>query len=161
LDPQSLYYVLAVVLILVGIAGVVLPALPGLPLVFVGMLLAAWAGDFQQIGWGILVVLGLLTLLSVGVDVFATLVGAKRVGASRKALLGAVLGTFVGLFFGPIGLFAGPFVGALLGELWHSRELGQATKVGLGTWLGIVVGVVLKLGLAFAMLGLFLFAWFF
>jgi uncharacterized protein YqgC (DUF456 family) len=161
LDPQSLYYVLAVVLILVGIAGVVLPALPGLPLVFVGMLLAAWAGDFQQIGWGILVVLGLLTLLSVGVDVFATLIGAKRVGASRKALLGAVLGTFAGLFFGPIGLFAGPFVGALLGELWHGRELGQATKVGLGTWLGIVVGVVLKLGLAFAMLGLFLFAWFF
>ena len=161
MDPQSLYYVLAVVLILVGIAGVVLPALPGLPLVFVGMLLAAWAGDFQQIGWGILVVLGLLTLLSVGVDVFATLIGAKRVGASRKALLGAVLGTFAGLFFGPIGLFAGPFVGALLGELWHGRELGQATKVGLGTWLGIVIGVVLKLGLAFAMLGLFLFAWFF
>lgn len=161
MDPQSLYYVLAVVLILVGIAGVVLPALPGLPLVFVGMLLAAWAGDFQQIGWGILVVLGLLTVLSVGVDVFATLIGAKRVGASRKALLGAVLGAFAGLFFGPIGLFAGPFVGALLGELWHGRELGQATKVGLGTWLGIVVGVVLKLGLAFAMLGLFLFAWFF
>lgn len=161
MDPQSLYYVLAVVLILVGIAGVVLPALPGLPLVFLGMLLAGWAGDFQQIGWGVLVVLGLLTLVSVGVDVFATVIGAKRVGASRKALLGAVLGTFAGLFFGPIGLFAGPFVGALLGELWHSRELGQAAKVGLGTWLGIVVGVVLKLGLAFAMLGLFLFAWFF
>jgi uncharacterized protein len=161
LDPQSLYYLLAVVLILVGIAGVVLPALPGLPLVFLGMLLAAWAGDFQQIGWGVLVVLGLLTLVSVGVDVFATLIGAKRVGASRKALLGAVLGTFAGLFFGPIGLFAGPFVGALAGELWHSRELGQATRVGLGTWLGIVIGVVLKLGLAFAMLGLFLFAWFF
>lgn len=161
MDPQSLYYVLAVVLILVGIAGVVLPALPGLPLVFLGMLLAGWAGDFQQIGWGVLVVLGLLTLVSVGVDVFATVIGAKRVGASRKALLGAVLGTFAGLFFGPVGLFAGPFVGALLGELWHSRELGQAAKVGLGTWLGIVVGVVLKLGLAFAMLGLFLFAWFF
>jgi len=161
LDPQSLYYLLAVILILVGIAGVVLPALPGLPLVFLGMLLAGWAGDFQQIGWGVLVVLGLLTLLSVGVDVFATVIGAKRVGASRKALLGAVLGTFAGLFFGPVGLFAGPFVGALLGELWHSRELGQAAKVGLGTWLGIVVGVVLKLGLAFAMLGLFLFAWFF
>jgi uncharacterized protein len=161
LDPQSLYYVLAVALILVGIAGVVLPALPGLPLVFLGMLLAAWAGDFQQIGWGVLVVLGLLTLLSVGVDIFATVIGAKRVGASRKALLGAVLGTFAGLFFGPVGLFAGPFVGALLGELWHARQLAQAAKVGLGTWLGIVVGVVLKLGLAFAMLGLFLFAWFF
>jgi uncharacterized protein len=160
LELQSLYYALAVILVLVGIAGVILPALPGLPLVFAGMLLAAWAGDFQQIGWVTLVILGLLTLLSVGVDFFATLVGAKRVGASKKALLGAVLGTFAGLFFGPIGLFAGPFVGALLGELWHGREIGQAAKVGLGTWLGILLGTVLKLGLAFAMLGLFAFAWF-
>ena len=157
---ESLYYALAVILILVGIAGVILRALPGLPLVFIGMLLAAWAGDFQQIGWVTLVVLGLLTLLSVAVDFFATLVGAKRVGASKKALWGAVLGTFVGIFFGPIGLFAGPFVGALLGELWHGKEIGQATKVGLGTWLGIVLGIVLKLGVAFAMLGLFAFAWF-
>jgi uncharacterized protein len=160
LDIHSLYYVLAAVLIVVGVAGVILPALPGLPLVFVGMLLAAWAGDFQQIGWVGLTALGLLTLLSVAVDFFAALVGAKRVGASRKALLGAVIGTFAGLFFGPIGLFAGPFVGALLGELWHGRQLGQATKVGFGTWLGIVLGVVLKLGLAFAMIGLFVFAWF-
>jgi uncharacterized protein len=160
LELQSLYYLLAVILVLVGIAGVILPALPGLPLVFAGMLLAAWAGDFQQIGWVTLVVLGLLTLLSVAVDFFATLVGAKRVGASKKALIGAVLGTFAGLFFGPIGLFAGPFVGALLGELWHGREIGQAAKVGLGTWLGILLGTVLKLGLAFAMLGLFAFAWF-
>ncbi|HYM87047.1 MAG TPA: DUF456 domain-containing protein [Pseudoxanthomonas sp.] len=160
MEIQSLYYAFAVILVLVGIAGVILPALPGLPLVFAGMLLAAWAGDFQQIGWLTLVVLGLLTLLSVGVDFFATMVGAKRVGASRKALLGAVVGTFAGLFFGPIGLFAGPFVGALLGELWHGREIGQAAKVGLGTWLGILLGTVLKLGLAFAMLGLFAFAWF-
>lgn len=161
MDIQTLYYVLAVVLILVGVAGVVLPALPGLPLVFAGMLLAAWAGDFQQIGWITLLVLGLLTALSFVVDLVATAVGAQRVGASRKALFGAVVGTFAGLFFMPIGLFAGPFVGALLGELWHGRELRQATRVGLGTWLGIVLGVVLKLGLAFAMLGLFLFAWIF
>ncbi len=157
---QFLYYTLAVILVLVGIGGVILPALPGLPLVFAGMLLAAWAGDFQQIGWFPLVVLGLMTLLSVAVDFFATLVGAKRVGASRKALIGAMVGTFAGLFFGPIGLFVGPFAGALLGELWHGKELGQAAKVGLGTWLGIVLGIVLKLGLAFGMLGLFAFAWF-
>jgi hypothetical protein len=161
LDIHTLYYALAVVLILVGIAGVIMPALPGLPLVFAGMLLAAWAGDFQQIGWVTLVVLGLLTALSFAVDIFATAMGAQRVGASRKALVGAVLGTFAGLFFMPIGLFVGPFAGALLGELWHGRELRQATKVGLGTWLGIVLGIVLKLGLAFAMVGLFVFAWFF
>lgn len=156
-----LYYALAVLLILVGVAGVILPALPGLPLVFAGMLLAAWAGDFQQIGWVTLVVLGLLTALSFAADIFSTAVGAQRVGASRKALWGTVIGTFAGLFFMPIGLFAGPFIGALVGELWHGRELGQAAKVGLGTWLGIALGVVLKLGLTFAMLGLFVFAWIF
>jgi uncharacterized protein YqgC (DUF456 family) len=160
LETQFLYYALAVILVLVGIGGVILPALPGLPLVFAGMLLAAWAGDFQQIGWFPLLLLGLMTLLSVAVDFFATMMGAKRVGASRKALIGAMVGTFAGLFFGPVGLFVGPFVGALVGELWHGRELGQATKVGLGTWLGIVLGIVLKLGLAFGMLGLFAFAWF-
>lgn len=156
-----LYYALAVLLILVGVAGVILPALPGLPLVFAGMLLAAWAGDFQQIGWITLVILGLLTVLSFAADFFSTAVGAQRVGASRKALWGTVIGTFAGLFFMPIGLLAGPFVGALVGELWHGRELGQAAKVGLGTWLGIVLGIVLKLGLTFAMLGLFVFAWIF
>lgn len=160
MDIQFLYYALAIVLILVGIAGVLLPALPGLPLVFAGMLLAAWAGDFQQIGWVTLVVLGVLTALSFVVDIVSTAIGAQRVGASRKALLGTVIGTFAGLFFMPIGLFVGPFLGALLGEYLHGRRLGQATRVGFGTWLGIVLGVALKLGLAVAMLGVFAIAWF-
>ena len=160
MDFQAVYYVLAGLLILVGIAGTVLPALPGLPLVFAGMLLAAWAGDFQQVGWVPLVVLGLLTVLSIGIDFLATAVGAKRVGASKLAIAGAMIGTFAGLFFGPIGLFTGPFVGALGGELIHGREVRKAAHVGFGTWLGIVFGVVLKIGLAFAMLGLFALAWF-
>ena len=159
---ETLSYVLAAVLVLVGLAGVLLPALPGLPLVFAGLLLAAWAGGFEQIHVATVVVLGLLTLLSFAVDFWATAHGARRVGASRKALVGAVLGTFAGLFvFPPFGLFAGPFAGALLGELLHGRELRQAAKVGFGTWLGIVLAVVLKLGLAFAMIGLFAFDWFF
>ena len=155
MSAQALLYALAALLVLVGLAGVVLPALPGLPLVFAGMLLAAWVGGFQEIGVFPLVVLGLLTLVSFVVDFWATAHGAKRVGASRKAIVGAVLGTFAGLFFVPIGLFVGPFVGALVGELLHGRELGAAAKVGFGTWLGIVLAIVLKLGLAFAMLGVF------
>ena len=161
METQTIYYAIALLLVLVGIAGTVLPAIPGLPLVFAGMLLAACAGDFQQIGWVTLVVLGLLTALSFAADIFSTAIGAQRVGASRKALWGTVIGTFAGLFFMPIGLLAGPFIGALAGELWHGRDVGQAAKVGLGTWLGIVLGVVLKLGLTFAMLGLFVFAWIF
>lgn len=165
MDLQTLYYLLAIVLMVVGIAGTVLPALPGLPLVFAGMLLAAWAGGFEEVGGWTMAVLALLTLLSLGIDFMATALGAKRVGASKPALVGAVLGTFAGLMFGFVGVFIGPFVGALLGELvWlrgvGGRELGQATKVGLGTWLGVVVGTVLKLGVAFLMVGLFVFAWF-
>lgn len=161
MEYAPLLYVIAGLLVLVGLAGTVLPALPGLPLVFAGMLLAAWADDFQRIGWVALLVLGLMTLLSLAVDFLSTAVGAKKVGASPKALWGSVIGTFAGLFFMPVGVFVGPFAGALLGELWHGREWRKATKVGFGTWLGIALGVVLKLGLAFAMLGLFVFAWFF
>lgn len=161
MNPHTFYYMLAIALMAIGIAGTILPALPGLPLVFAGMLLAAWAGGFEQVGAGMLIVLGGLTLLSLLIDFWATAVGAKRVGASRQAVIGAVIGTFGGIFFGPVGLFVGPFAGALGGELLHGRKLGQATRVGFGTWLGIVFGVVLKLTLAFAMLGLFALAWFF
>ncbi len=164
MDPTALYYLIATALIVIGLVGTVLPALPGLPLVFAGMLLAAWAGGFQQVGVPMLVLLGLLTVVSLVVDFWATAVGAKRVGASRKAIIGAMLGTLGGLAFGPIGLLLGPFAGALGGELLHRRSLGpadigDAAKIGFGTWMGILFGVVLKLGLAFAMLGLFALAW--
>jgi uncharacterized protein YqgC (DUF456 family) len=165
MDANLIWYILAGLLILLGLAGTILPALPGLPLVFAGMLLAAWAGDFERIGIPMVVVLAVLTLFSMAVDFWATAHGAKRVGASRKALVGAVIGTFAGLFvFPPFGLFVGPFAGALIGELIHRRNvdrqsLGHAAKVGFGTWFGIVLGAVLKLGIAFAMIGLFALAW--
>ncbi|ALJ28123.1 MULTISPECIES: DUF456 domain-containing protein [Stenotrophomonas] len=160
MDYSFILYLLAALLVIVGIAGVILPALPGLPLVFAGLLVAAWADGFTRVGWLPLVVLGVLTALSIVVDVLATTLGAQRLGASRMALAGSVLGTVAGLFFMPIGLFVGPFLGALLGEYLHGRRLGQATRVGFGTWLGIVLGVALKLGLAVAMLGVFAIAWF-
>ena len=160
MDHSFILYLLAAILVLVGIAGIVLPALPGLPLVFAGLLAAAWADDFTRIGWPTLLVLGVLTVISLVVDVLSTTLGAQRLGASRLALLGSVVGTVAGLFFMPWGLFIGPFAGALTGEYLHGRELGKATKVGFGTWLGIVLGVALKLGLAVAMLGVFAIAWF-
>lgn len=164
MEVQSIYYALAIILILVGTAGTILPAIPGLPMVFAGMLLAAWAGDFEQIGVATVLVLGLLTAVSLLIDFWATAMGAKRVGASRKALIGAILGTFIGIFFGPVGLFLGPFAGALVGELLHGRRfnaggIGHATRIGFGTWLGIIFGIALKLMLALAMLGLFAWSW--
>ena len=159
MEPSFIFYVLAGLMVLVGLAGVVLPALPGVPLVFAGLLLAAWAEGFNRVGAIMLVVLGLMTVASLVVDLLATSAGAKRVGASTKALWGSVLGTIAGLFFLPIGLFVGPFAGALLGEYLHVRDLRQATRVGIGTWLGIMLGMAFKLGLAFSMVGLFVAAW--
>lgn len=161
MEMQSVWYLLAALLVAVGLAGILLPALPGLPVVFAGLALAAWAGGFEEVSGWTVAVLGLLTVVSLGVDMLATALGARRVGASRLALVGAVVGTFAGLFLGPVGLFVGPFVGALAGELIHGRKVGHAARVGFGTWLGILLGTVLKIGLAFAMLGLFAFAWFF
>jgi hypothetical protein len=155
MDNISLYYTIAGVLIVVGLLGTVLPVLPGLPVMFAGMLLAAWAGDFQHIGVGTLAALGVLVLLSIAVDLAASVFGAQRSGASRKGLWGAGIGGFVGIFFGIPGLLAGPFLGASLGEMAHGRPWQDASKVGLGTWLGLLLGALLKLMLAFWMLVLF------
>ena len=155
MDTTSTYYLIAGVLILVGFLGTVLPVLPGVPLMFGGMLLAAWAGDFQRIGAGTLTALGVMVLLSIAVDILASLIGAKRSGASSKGLWGAGIGGFVGIFFGLPGLVAGPFLGASMGEMAHGLAWRDASKIGLGTWLGLLLGAVLKLMLAVWMLVLF------
>jgi len=149
-------WLLASLMVLTGIAGAVLPALPGTPLVFAGMVLAAWIDDFQRVGWITLTVLGLLTALSLVVDFMAGVLGARRVGASGLAVLGATLGALGGIFLGLPGMVFGPFVGALVGELVARRNAMAAGKVALGTWLGILVGTVLKLALVFAMIAIFL-----
>lgn len=155
LDPHTLWYVLAAVMVLVGIVGSVLPALPGVPLVFGGLLLAAWAGDFRHVGAFTLSVLGALTVFALVVDFVAGVLGARRVGASRYAVIGAALGTLIGIFFGLPGLLLGPFAGALIGELAAGGTLHKATEVGIGAWIGFVAGTVVKLGVCFAMLGIF------
>lgn len=156
---MTLLWVLAIVCIAAGVAGTVLPALPGAPLVFVGLLLAAWADGFQKVGWFPLVLVGLLTVATFAVDLLATSLGAKRVGASWLALAGAAVGTVVGIFFSLPGLLLGPFVGAVLGEYLTQRNWRQAGKVGLGTWLGLLLGTAAKIALVFTMLGIFLTAY--
>lgn len=154
-------YLLAALLVIAGIAGSILPAMPGLPMVFGGLLLAAWTGDFQQVGWFTISVLGALTLLAMGIDLVASLLGTRRVGASGWAVLGAALGTIVGLFFGIFGLLFGPFAGALIGELLSGKGMQQAARAGTGAWIGFVVGTLAKLALAFSMLGVFALGWLF
>jgi hypothetical protein len=157
---EVVWLVLAIVMVCVGVAGSVLPALPGVPLVFAGLLLAAWAGGFQQVGWVTLALLGVLTALSFVIDFAATAAGARRVGATRLAVVGAALGTLVGVFLGLPGLLLGPFVGAVAGELISHGRMQQATRAGLATWVGLLFGTLAKLALVFTMLGVFAVAYF-
>jgi uncharacterized protein len=149
------WWVLAITLIILGVIGTFLPVLPGAALVFAGMVLAAWLDDFQRVGWITLVILGALTVLVLVIDVVAALMGAKRVGASRLALVGAAAGTIVGFFFGIVGILVAPFIGAVIGELIARGQMAPAARVGFGTWLGIAVGALAKIVVVLAMLGLF------
>jgi uncharacterized protein len=148
-------WLLAAFMVLVGVLGSVLPGLPGVPLVYGGLLMAAWADDFQRVGWIVLALLGLMTLASFAIDFVATSLGAKRVGATKLAIVGAMLGTLAGLFLGLPGLILGPFLGAVAGELVSHGRLEQAGRVGLATWVGLVFGTLAKIALVFTMLGVF------
>lgn len=159
MDP-IIWWTLSIILMLAGAAGIILPALPGVPLMFAGMFIAAWIDDYQRIGWITLTILGVLTTIAVIVDFAASVLGVKRVGASRQAVWGTLIGTLVGLFFGIAGLVFGPFIGAVIGELAANGGIAQAGRVGMATWLGLIVGTLGKLAIAFSMLGIFLLALF-
>jgi uncharacterized protein len=154
-----LLWALAGILVLVGLAGTILPMLPGVPFVFGGLLIAAWIGDFQRIGWPTITILAILTALAMLVDFVATMLGAKRAGASKLALMGAAIGSIVGIFFGLVGIFIFPFVGAVIGEYLQHQKLGNAGKVGVATWLGLLFGALAKLALALTMIGVFAIAY--
>lgn len=156
-----LLWAASLLLVAVGVAGILLPGLPGTPLIFGGLLLAAWADGFQNVSGGTMIVLGLLSILALAVDFVSGSLGARRTGASREAVIGAALGAVVGIFFGFVGVFFGPFVGAVIGELLVGRNLEAAGRVGLGAWLGFVLGVGAKLMLAFSMVGIFILAYVF
>ncbi len=151
---DTLLWIVSVVCILVGLAGTVLPVMPGALLVFGGLWLAAWIEHYAYIGWGTLTVLGVLTALTYAIDFFAGIVGAQRFGASKWAITGSAIGTFLGIFFGLPGIILGPFLGAVAGELYMRKDLRHATQAGLGTTLGLAIGAVAKIALVMIMLGL-------
>jgi uncharacterized protein YqgC (DUF456 family) len=146
-------WTLAALLVAGGLAGLVLPALPGAPLLFAGILLAAWIEGFAYLGVWSLSAIGALAVLAIAVDFIAGALGAQRYGASGRAVLGATIGAVVGLAFGLVGVLIGPFVGAVLGELTVRRDLGAAGLAGFGATVGLVLGTAAKLALGLAMIG--------
>ena len=149
-------WTLAAVLVGIGLVGLLLPALPGSPLLFAGLLLAAWMENFEHVGAGTLTLLGVIVVLTYVVDFGAGALGARQFGASRSAVIGAAIGAVVGIFFGLPGILLGPFVGAVVGELAAARELREAGVAGVGASIGLIVGAALKLALGFSMLAIYL-----
>jgi uncharacterized protein YqgC (DUF456 family) len=149
------WWLLAIALIVLGFVGTVAPGLPGVLLIYGGMWLGAWIDDFTKIGWPTLTVLGVLTAASFIADFLSSVLGAKRVGASKQALIGSVIGGFAGIPFGLPGIIAGPFVGAVAGEYLAQQKLQVAARVGWGTFVGLAVGTLAKIALAVAMIGVF------
>jgi uncharacterized protein YqgC (DUF456 family) len=150
----------AVALVIVGLVGIILPAVPGTVLIFAGLWLAAWNDHFTRVSAGTIVALGIVAAATYFVDIAMMALGMNRLGTSRRAMAGAAIGMIAGLFFGLPGLIIGPFAGAVLGELTALGELGRAGRAGMAAWIGFAIGAVVKVGFAFVMLGIFLAAWF-
>lgn len=162
MDPGTvLLVVLAVSLVVLGLAGAVLPVLPGPPMVFLGLWLGAWIGGYERVGGVLVLGLAGVMIAAVLLDFVAGALGARRAGASPLAVAGATVGAVVGIFFGLPGVIFGPFVGAVAGELVARRELTGVADVGVATWVGLVLGAVAKVGLSLFMIGLFGLAWLF
>lgn len=154
-EQSLILWIIGAILAVTGLAGMLLPFVPGAPFLFLGLLFGAWAEDFRYVGIGTLLILAGMAALTYLVEFAASALGVKRYGGSRRAMLGAVLGGIVGMFFGVPGILLGPFVGAVVGELSLQSTLDKAGRAGFGTVVGLAIGVAGKLAIGIAMLGLF------
>jgi uncharacterized protein len=158
MTTDVLWWTLSVALIVLGVAGTVLPALPGTLFVLAGIVLGAWIDGFTRVGWGIVALVGVMAVIAWVLDYAAGLLGAKKAGASKLALLGAAIGTIAGLLMGIVGVLFMPLVGAAIGEYIAQQDHGRAVKVGVATWVGIMIGMIAKVVIAFMMIGVFIVA---
>ena len=142
--------------LLLGLLGVVLPILPGIPLSWLGLLIYAAGTGFERMSLTEIVVFGLLTLVSLAIDFFAPMLGAKKYKASRLGILGAFAGITLGVFLGIWGIIFGPFVGALMGEFLAGKGTKQAFGSATGTFTGMMLGSLLKIVIILVMAGFFI-----
>lgn len=148
---------LAVLLVMgVGVVGSFLPGIPGPPLVLAAAIVHWLIYGEASASITVLIVMALLMVFSLALDYVATLVGARKLGATWRGVVGAGVGGVVGIFLGPIALVLGPFIGAVLFEMLGGREIKEASRAGVGAVLGLLAGTLGKLACAIAMTGLFL-----
>ena len=142
-------------MVVVGLLGIVMPALPGHLLILAGLILAAWADGFQHVSGWTLGVIAAVAIASYGIDFVSAAVTTRKIGASPRAMVGAALGTLGGFFLGLPGLIIGPFVGAVIGELTATKDLRQAGRAGVAATIGFAIGTAVKVAFAFVMIAIF------
>ncbi len=148
--------VLGIIIILAGLVGVFLPFVPGVPLVFIGILSICLSQKFNFISAWTIAILVFLALLSVLVDYLSGFLGAKYAGSTLFGLLGAILGVIFGIsIFGPVGIFIGPALGVLVFELISKKSLRQSSRSAGYTLFSTVAGMFVNLIIALAMIGIF------
>jgi uncharacterized protein len=150
-----LLWIAAGVMVVIGFVGIVMPALPGHMLILAGLVLAAWADGFRHVSGWTLGLIAVMAVASYGIDFVSAAVTTKKLGASRRAMAGAALGTLGGFFFGLPGLIAGPFVGAVIGELTATKDVRQAGRAGVAATIGFAIGTAVKVAFAFVMIAVF------
>jgi len=155
-DQSLILWIIGAILTVTGFSGLLLPIVPGAPLLLLGLLFGAWAEDFSYIGIWTLLLLAIMAALTYVVEFAGSILGVKKYGGSKRAMVGAAIGGFAGLFLGIPGVLVGPFVGAVIGELSLQRSLDEASRAGFGTVVGLALGVAGKLAIGLTMIGLFL-----
>jgi uncharacterized protein len=157
MPTETIWWLAAVVVMAIGLIGTVLPAVPGSTLIFIAALGHRLAvGAEHGMSWWAIVILFLLALLSYGVELLTTWMGAKYFGATKYGVIGAIIGGIAGIFTGFVTLLVLPIVGAIIGEMIAGKQLHAAGKAGWGTLLGNLGGMVVKLGIALVMIVMFL-----
>jgi uncharacterized protein YqgC (DUF456 family) len=156
-----IFGIISTILILAGLAGIILPFLPPVPIAWLGLFIFAVGTHFERISIATTVVFFVVMVLTIVLDNVASLLGAKKFKASKWGMLGAAAGSMLGIFvFGPVGIILGPFLGAMLGELIGGRPVGGAVKAAWGTVLGIIAGSLVKIIVILIMLGFLFASWF-
>ncbi|MFO7850878.1 MAG: DUF456 domain-containing protein [Bacteroidota bacterium] len=135
---------LAIVFIIIGIVGCLVPVLPGPPLSFLGLLVLHFT-EFADFRINLLIILGLIAIIVAVFDYVVPIWGTKKLGGTKYGIRGATIGLLIGLFFGPLGVIIGPFIGAVIGELIYKDDFNYAIRAGLGSLVGFMAGIGLKL----------------
>ena len=155
------YWILAAALVILGFIGLALPVLPGIVLIFSGLLLGAWIDGFARVSEVTIVIIAAIALIAWVLDFFASYITAKRARASKLALWGTLIGAVLGVFAGIVGLIIGPIIGAVVGELLAMRNASDATRVGVAAGLGFVFALAIKFILSLLAISIFAYAYFY